>query len=70
MLMTKERPRAIRTLRGWAIHVLQEAGATAGCRTAPTRTPANGPSISPGAIRRPIFRRSQPSRKSQKSWTA
>ena len=27
MLMTKERPRAIRTLRGWAIGVLQEAGA-------------------------------------------
>lgn len=27
MLMTKERPRAIRTLRGWAINVLQEAGA-------------------------------------------
>jgi hypothetical protein len=27
MLMTKERRQAIRTLRGWAITVLQEAGA-------------------------------------------
>ena len=31
MLMTKERPRAIRTLRGWAINVLQEAGAVHEC---------------------------------------
>jgi hypothetical protein len=31
MLMTKERPRAIRTLRGWAISVLQEAGAIREC---------------------------------------
>jgi hypothetical protein len=31
MLMTKEKPRAIRTLRGWAIHVLQEAGAIYEC---------------------------------------
>ncbi|MGY4330205.1 hypothetical protein ACVWWG_004622 [Bradyrhizobium sp. LB7.2] len=31
MLMTKEGPRAIRTLRGWAIHVLQEAGAIHEC---------------------------------------
>lgn len=31
MLMTKERPRAIRTLRGWAIHVLQEARAIYEC---------------------------------------
>ena len=31
MLMTKERPRAIRTLRGWAINVLQEAGAIHEC---------------------------------------
>lgn len=31
MLMTKERPRAIRTLRGWAIGVLQEAGAIHEC---------------------------------------
>lgn len=27
MLMTKERRRAVRTLRGWALSVLQEAGA-------------------------------------------
>ncbi|MHC2337887.1 hypothetical protein [Bradyrhizobium sp. USDA 4454] len=31
MLMTKERRPAIRTLRGWAIQVLQEAGATHEC---------------------------------------
>jgi hypothetical protein len=45
MPMFRERRRrpAIRTLRGWAVSVLQEAGAiqecesTAGCRTAPIR---------------------------------
>ena len=31
MLMTKERRCAIRTLRGWAISVLQEAGAIREC---------------------------------------
>lgn len=31
MLMTKERRPAIRTLRGWAINVLQEAGAILEC---------------------------------------
>jgi hypothetical protein len=31
MLMTKERPPAIRTLRGWAISVLQEAHAIREC---------------------------------------
>jgi hypothetical protein len=31
MLMTKERRRAIRTLHGWAISVLQEAGAIREC---------------------------------------
>lgn len=31
MLMTKERLSAIRTLRGWAIDVLQEAGAISEC---------------------------------------
>lgn len=31
MLMTKERRPAIRTLRGWAIDVLQEAGAIHEC---------------------------------------
>ncbi|BBO14743.1 hypothetical protein [Bradyrhizobium sp. TM102] len=31
MLMTKERRPAIRTLRGWAINVLQEAGAIREC---------------------------------------
>ena len=31
MLMTSERRPATRTLRGWAIHVLQEAGAIREC---------------------------------------
>jgi hypothetical protein len=31
MLMTRERKPAIRTLRGWAIQVLQEAGAIHEC---------------------------------------
>jgi hypothetical protein len=31
MLMTKERRPSIRTLRGWAIDVLQEAGAIREC---------------------------------------
>ncbi|WP_183711571.1 hypothetical protein [Bradyrhizobium sp. ERR14] len=31
MLMTKERPRAIRALRGWALSVLQEADAIREC---------------------------------------
>jgi hypothetical protein len=31
MLMTKEKPKAIRTLRGWAISVLQEAGTIREC---------------------------------------
>lgn len=31
MLMTKERRPAIRTLRGWAINLLQEAGAIHEC---------------------------------------
>ena len=50
MLMTRERRPAIRTLRGWAINVLNEAGAIrecedhAGCRTAPTRMRASAPS--------------------------
>ena len=33
MLMTKGRRPAIRTLRGWAISVLQEAGAISECET-------------------------------------
>ncbi len=32
MLLTKERRPAIRTLRGWAISVLQEAGAIRECQ--------------------------------------
>jgi hypothetical protein len=42
MLMTKERRSPIRTLRGWAILVLQEAGAEEhGWTIAPIRTPAS-----------------------------
>ena len=33
MLMTRERRSGIRTLRGWAISVLQEAGAIRECET-------------------------------------
>ena len=33
MLMTKDRRSAIRSLRGWAISVLQEAGAIRECET-------------------------------------
>ncbi|MEY9441707.1 hypothetical protein ABIF14_008798 [Bradyrhizobium elkanii] len=45
MLMFKKRRPAIRTLHGWAVSVLNEAGPirecgrTAGCRIAATRTP-------------------------------
>ena len=31
MLMTKKRPQAIRTLQGWAMNVLQQAGAIHEC---------------------------------------
>jgi hypothetical protein len=31
MLMTKNRPQAIRTLQGWAMNVLQQAGAIHEC---------------------------------------
>ena len=33
MLMTKERRSSIRSLRGWAISILQEAGAIRECET-------------------------------------
>jgi hypothetical protein len=55
---TDARRPTIRTTRGWAISVLQEARAagnaksTDGCRTAPIRTRASMPSTWPGAIRR------------------
>jgi hypothetical protein len=32
MLMTSERRPTVRTMRGWAIHVLQEAGAIRECK--------------------------------------
>ncbi|MHC2531885.1 hypothetical protein ACVJMY_001454 [Bradyrhizobium diazoefficiens] len=72
MLMTKERRPAIRTLRGWATSVLQEVGAirecTAGCRTAPTRTPAIALMISLVGIHRQAFLPTKPQMRSQSSW--
>lgn len=71
MLMFKERRPAIRTLRGCAISVLQEAGAirdarsTAGRRTAQR---ANGPSKSAAGIRQPARLRRRPSPKSAMFW--
>ena len=53
MLMTSERRPAIRTMRGWAIDVLQKAGAIRECeehgwmQDAPIRMHGSGPSISP-----------------------
>ena len=59
MLMTTERRLAIRTLRGWAISVLQEAGSIRECETqgwmqaAPIRTRASALSPSPATVGRP-----------------
>lgn len=69
MLMTKGKRRAIRTLRGWAISVLDEAGSASaksavGRRTEPTRMPANAPSKLPSRISRPEFLRTKLSQKS------
>lgn len=59
MLMTKQRPKAIRTLRGWATSVLKEAGAIrkceeyAGRKIAQIRTLESAPWILPvGSARR------------------
>ncbi len=49
MLMTKERPRTIRTLRGWAINVLQEAGAIHECKSTAGRV--TGPTCRERAFR-------------------
>jgi hypothetical protein len=62
MLMTRAKRPATRTLRGWAISVLQEAGAikewsTAGCRTGRIRSPANALWTSRERNDRPEFRR-------------
>ena len=57
MLMTRERRSAIRTLHGWAIAVLQEAGAIRECeergwmQDRADHTPASAPSTSPARIR-------------------
>jgi hypothetical protein len=60
MLMTKQRRPTIRTLRGWAISMLREAGAIRGCeehgwmqdRADPT--PESAPSLSLVSIPRPV----------------
>jgi hypothetical protein len=63
LMTTREKRPATRTLRGWAIAVLQEAGAIkeceehGGCRTAPIRTPASALSTSRERSDRPEFRR-------------
>jgi hypothetical protein len=70
MLMTKERRPAIRTLRGWAISVLNDAGAIRECeehgwmqdRADPHA--ASGPSLSPVSTRRPASLQMKPWRKS------
>ncbi len=73
MLMTRERRPAIRTLRGWAIHVLQEAGAIANARSmagpgiVPTRTRGNARSRLRGSIHRMASPRIRPSRRSTMS---
>lgn len=74
MLMRKERQPSIRTVCGWAVNVLQEAGAsanarsTAGCRIASTRMPASAPSTSHAGIRRPASLQTRRLRKSGTSW--
>ena len=73
MLMTKERRSAIRTLRGWEISVLQDAGAIReceehGCRTVPTLTRASGRSRSLARIRQRDSLRLRRSRKSRRYW--
>lgn len=73
MPMTKERRQAIRTLRGWAISVLQEAGAIRECeehgwaQDRADRTLANTPSTSQGRIHRAASPLAKPSRKFAKS---
>jgi hypothetical protein len=75
MLMTKERRPAIRTLRGWAISLLQEAGAIRDCeehgwmqdRSDPTR--ASEPSKPPATIRRPASLPMRRRPRCGKSWT-
>jgi hypothetical protein len=74
MLMIKERTPAIRTLRGWAISVLQEAGAIHECETHGwmrdrTDPHAREPSTSAAWIRRPTSRRTKRAPRSPKCST-
>ncbi|MEH2506799.1 hypothetical protein V1290_005610 [Bradyrhizobium sp. AZCC 1578] len=61
MLMFKERRPTIRTLRGWAISVLQEpvqsanARSMVGCRTVSIRTPGSAASLLLVRINRQAF---------------
>jgi len=71
MLMTKDDPDAA----GWAISVLQEAGAIRECdehgwsRTASIRMPASAPSSSPARIRRSASLRTRPWPRFGTRWT-
>ena len=75
MLMFKERRPAIRTLRGWAISVLQEAGAIAECELhgwmldRPIRMRAGVLSTSPANIRPQGSLRTKRSPRSRRCWT-
>ncbi len=66
MLMTSERRATIRTLRGWAISVLQEAGAVRECeehgwmKERGDPTPEIAPLTSPASTRRPTFDKAVP----------
>jgi hypothetical protein len=74
LMTTREKRPATRTLRGWAIAVLREAGAirnarsTAGCRTAPIRTLASAPSTSREMNDCPEFRRKRQRSPSPRCW--
>lgn len=74
MLTMKQRRPTFRTLRGWAITVLQDAGAIRECTsmprcgTAPTLTPASAPSSSLGGIRPLAPPGSRRSRLSKMCW--
>jgi hypothetical protein len=74
MLMTRERRPAIRTLRGWAISVLQEAGAIRECeehgwmQDRGDRTPVSAPSTSRARIRRLACLRNSPPQRFATCW--
>jgi hypothetical protein len=71
LVMFRKTKPAIRTLRGWAISVLHEAGAIRECEehwTGPTRTHVSARSTSQAKIRRPASLRSRPLRRSVMCW--